>query len=90
MNKRRRERRDGIAKTVHHFLERRKCFVEKAAQTDSLPDLFNRIHLRGVGRKGKKVNVGRNRQSFGFVPRSAVAAKDDLIVRKRPGQLLQE
>ena len=90
MNKRRGERRDGIAKTVHHFLERRKCFVEKAAQTDSLPDLFNRIHLRGVGRKVKKVNVGRNRQSFGFVPGSAVAAKDDLIVRKRPGQFLQK
>ena len=90
MNKRRRERRDGIAKTVHHFLEGRKCFVEKAAQTDSLPNLFNRIHFRGVGRKVKKMNVGRNRQSFGFVPGGAVAAKDDLIVRKRPGQLLQK
>ena len=90
MNKRRRERRDGIAKTVHHFLERRKCLVEKAAQTDSLPDLFNRIHLRSVGRKVTKVNIGRNHQSFGFVPGSAVAAKDDLIVRKSPGQLLQE
>ena len=90
MNKRRGERRDGIAKTVHHFLERRKCFVEKAAQTDGLPDLFNGIHLRGVGRKGKKGNVGRNHQTFGFVPRSPVAAKDDLIVRKRPGQFLQK
>ena len=88
MNKRRRERRDGIAKTVHDFLERRKSFVEKATQTDSLPDLFNRIHLRGVGGKVTKVNIGRNHQSFGFVPGSPVAAKDDLIVRKRCGQFL--
>ena len=90
MNKRRGERRDGIAKTVHHFLERRKCFVEKAAQTNSLPNLFNRIHFRGVGRKVTKVSVGRNHQSFGFVPGGAVAAKDDLTVRKRSGQFLQK
>lgn len=88
MNKSRREGRDGIAETVHDFLEGRKRFVEKAVQTDSLPDLFDWIHLRGVGRNIKKVNVGGNSQTFGFVPGGAVAAKDDLIVRKRCGQFL--
>ena len=88
MNKSRREGRYGIAETVHDFLERRKRFVEKAMQTDSLPDLFDWIHLRGVGRNIKKMNVGGNSQTLGFVPGGAVAAKDDLIVRKRCGQFL--
>ena len=62
----------------------------KAPGTQFLPDLLNRIHLRRVRRNEHEFNVGKDFQRPGFVPRSTVANKDNVVIGIGRRQMIQK
>ena len=75
------KRADGITKAVNDRIKRVKDFVTKAALSKFLPNLFNRIHFRRIGRNKKQANIFWTTERFGLMPGSAIAAKEDPVVR---------
>lgn len=84
------ERVDCIAKTVSDFIERSKTFVAEAEAADEGPDLLDGIHLRGVGRDVKDLDITRQLHNLFFVPHSAVTNKQDQIIRICLGQFFKK
>ena len=84
------QRTNGITKAVNDLCQRGKAFILKTAFPDLFPDLFNRIHLRCVGRNVKQYNVNRYLERFGFMPGSAIAAQQNHLFRILLGKLLEK
>ena len=67
-----------------------KDLVTKAKFADFFPDLLDWIHLRCVWWDVKEYDIFRYFQSFGFMPRSAIAAKQNDIIRILLRQVLEK
>lgn len=68
----------------------RKDLVTKTKFADFFPDLLDWIHLRCVWRDVKEYDIFRYFQSLGFMPRSAIATKQNDIVGILLRQVLEE
>ncbi len=81
---------DHIREAVHDLGQGGKIDIVESLDPDRFPDLLNGIHLRGVRREEEKHNVIRNDKGLGFVPGRTIAAKQDDIIGKLLGELLQK
>ena len=71
---------DGVTKAIDDFLESSEDFVSEALFSEFFPNLLDGIHLRRVRRDVEQHNILRYSECLGFMPRGAVAAKQDDIV----------
>ena len=90
MNQFRGKATDNMAKPINNFFQRGKYFIAKPLLPDFFPDLFNRIHLRGVWRNVKQYYVIRYLERFGFMPGSTIATQQNYIFRIFLGKFLEK
>ena len=76
-----RETADRITKTVHDFLQRGEHLISEADPAQFFPDLFDRVHLRGIWGKEKQLDVVRQPKGVGLMPGGAIAAQEDRVIR---------
>ena len=71
---------DGNAETIYDFFEGLKYLISETHFTNFLPDLFNRIHLRRIGRNKEQLNIRGDAKGSCFMPGSPITAqKYDVI-----------
>ena len=64
--------------------------VETFLFTDVVPEVFHRVELRTIGWQQFHSDVGRGLQVFAFVPTSTISKQQDLFIRIRPAESLQQ
>ena len=62
----------------------------EASGAQFFPDLLNGIHFRRVRMNEYEFNIRECFQRSGFVPRSAIADENNVVVRIRRRQMLQK
>ena len=80
MNDLGREGTNCIAETVNNFIQSCKYFIAKSHFAQFFPDLFNRIHFRGMRRYEKQLNVFWNTEGSGLMLGSSITAQKNHIV----------
>ena len=70
-----------ITKTLNDFIQCCKYFIVETHPAQFFPNLFNRIHFRGIWRQEKQFNIFWNYERSGLMPGSSVAAQENDVVR---------
>ena len=74
------ERTDRIGEAVNDSFQGGEKFVAESSTAKFFPDLFHRIHLRGMRRNLKQYDIVRYVQVMGSMPRRAVAQEKNDVV----------
>ena len=79
-----------VTQTINHVIQSMKDFISETAFADLLPNLFDRVHFRGVRRNKDQCDAFRNLQFVCLMPHCSVAYQQDLIIRIRLGQFREK
>ena len=79
-----------ITQPFDHFVQAQECLVAESPLADLFPNLFYRVHLRGIRWDERKVDILRDLQSVRPVPPGPVTDQQQLIVRKCLCHLFQK
>ena len=76
---------------VFQFFHASKAMIVEAfLLSDVVPEVFHRVEFGTVGWQQFQLDVGRRLQVFAFVPAGTIGKQQDLFLRIRPAESLQQ
>lgn len=81
---------EGISEILFEIVHMVEVEVGKEALADDLPEIFNGIELRAVGRQREQGDVGRDLELVGTVGTGSVQEQSDVLEGIACGELLEE